>query len=167
MRCWPGGVPIQRSARSARRRCGARPLSSTGGCRPEEEDLEAALATFGFESEAAPVPQLDLATLEAQAPEMTVQAKRVANAFVGEVNGEVFIAVVPDELPAGDSSEVMVYLCDDEGLAAVMTGSLADDGTATLCEGGAVVELTVDENQIAGTATLDGEEIVCIGISRN
>jgi hypothetical protein len=130
---------------------------------PEEEatdaELDEALATFGFESEEADVPQLDLATLEAEAPGMTVQAQPVDNAFVGEVTDDIFIAIAPDQLPAAEADEVMAYLCDDEGLAIVMTGELGDDGTATLSEEQATVELAVTGDQIAGSVTLDGEQI--------
>jgi hypothetical protein len=66
---------------------------------------------------------LDLETLRASSEPGDFQAEPVANALVGEVTEELFVAVVvPDVVEAGQ--EVRVYLCDGENFAQWLSGEL-------------------------------------------
>jgi hypothetical protein len=101
---------------------------------------------------------LDLDTLQASAEPGDFQAEPVANALVGEVTEELFVAVVvPDVVEEGQ--EVRVYLCDGENFAQWISGELDAAGEARLGERiGAQVHLRIEENgEVFGVAQVPGE----------
>lgn len=100
---------------------------------------------------------LDLDTLQAHSGVGVFQAAPVANARVGEVSAELFVAVVvPEVVEAG--REVSVYLCDGAGFAQWISGELNTAGEAFLGERiGAQVHLRVeDTGDVFGVAQVPG-----------
>jgi hypothetical protein len=108
----------------------------------------------------APAPELDLETLQAQTSQGTIQAEPYPweNTYVGAVNDDLYIAVSLSEgADTEQPQEAIVYLCDGEEMGERVTGEVGA-GTKTL-EGEEVrVELSLADDAVRGTVTLDGEE---------
>jgi hypothetical protein len=124
---------------------------------PTQEETEQLVAALGFDStDEADIPELNLGTLIAQTPTLTLQAQAWDNAFIGEVTDELFVGISLDSVDAADAREIRVYLCDSQEIMSRMTGEL-EDGQATLADDTAVIELTVSESEITGTVEIHGE----------
>jgi hypothetical protein len=124
---------------------------------PTEEETEQLMAVLGFDSEHdADIPELDLETLVAETPTLTLQAQAWENSFVGELTEELLVGIALDSSDALNAREIRVYLCDSQEIVSRMTGEL-EDGRATLTDDTAVIELTVTESEISGTVELFGE----------
>lgn len=101
-------------------------------------------------------PELDLATLEVEIPDGTMEAQSWDNTWVGEVTDDLFIGIRVAEEYGDEPREVTVYLCDDV-VSIILDGELEDD-EATLSGDDAEVSLELVDNEITGTVTLtDGE----------
>jgi len=99
----------------------------------------------------------DLETLQARSEVGAFQAELVANARVGEVSAELFVAVVvPDVVEAGQ--EISGYLCDGAGFTQWISGELDAAGEARLGERiGAQVHVRVeDTGGVFGVAQVPG-----------
>lgn len=101
---------------------------------------------------------LDLETLEAEVPGGTLQAEAVPGAYVGALNDEIYIAVIPQGTDEGDGAqEVAAYLCDGEDVVIWLTGEL-QDGQGTLTADDARVEIESMAGAVSGTVTVAGGE---------
>ena len=100
---------------------------------------------------------LDVETLQADFKSLAFEAEPMANAHVGEVNEDLFVAVTVDE-PA-EPEQVSVYLCDGEEFSQWLSGELNAEGVAELGEDmGAQVALTVDEGgNVSGVVQPPGD----------
>jgi hypothetical protein len=103
------------------------------------------------------VPELDLASLEAQTQDRTFVAETYANTYVGEVTDDLLIGISLDSRYADQADGVSVYLCDSEDVSIYLWGDI-EDSSATLSDDDVAVELTVSGDDITGTVTLAGEE---------
>lgn len=105
------------------------------------------------------MPELDLATLEADTEFGTVQAQRADNSYTSRL-GEgraIGIAFLEDLGTAASPRQIAVQLYDGED-EAVMIGEVDPEAAATLVSGelsdfDATVELTIDDDAATGTAT--------------
>lgn len=96
---------------------------------------------------------LDLETLEASGPDGIYRAQPIANAQVGEVNDDLFVAVTLDEEGQGqEQQQVTVYLCDGEDFSQWLSGEVDAQGQALLGEEiGAQVALAIgDDGEVSG-----------------
>ena len=101
---------------------------------------------------------LDLETLEAEVPGGTLRAEAVSGAYVGHVNEDVYIAIIPRETDEGDEAqEVAVYLCDGEDVVVWLTGDVRD-GQGILTAGDTRVEIERMADRVSGTAVVSGGE---------
>jgi hypothetical protein len=109
---------------------------------------------------------LDLNTLTANSPHGILQAEPVENAFVGQVNDDLFIGIaLAEDGEGGQSQEIIVYLCDGEygewlagelepgGGAKLENAGLYHSETNTIIEG-----LSITDSAISGKVILWGEE---------
>jgi hypothetical protein len=103
------------------------------------------------------VPELDLASLEAQSLDRTFVAESYANTYVGEVTDDLLIGVSLDSRYAEQAEGVSVYLCDSHDVGTYLWGDI-EDGSATLSDDDVEIELTVSGDEITGTVILTGEE---------
>jgi hypothetical protein len=102
-------------------------------------------------------PELDLASLEAQAHDRTFVAESYANTYVGEVTDDLLIGVSFDSRYVDQADGVSVYLCDSDDISIYLTGEL-QDGRATLSDDDVEIELEVTNEGITGTVFLEGGE---------
>lgn len=101
---------------------------------------------------------LDLETLEAEVPGGVLQAEAVPGAFVGAVNDDVYIAIIPQGTDGGDGAqEVAAYLCNGDDVVVWLTGEL-QEGQGTLTDGDTRVEIESMAGDVSGTATVTGGE---------
>lgn len=113
---------------------------------------------------ASPAPELNLTTLEAEAPQGTYHAERIAPAHVGEVDDGLFIAIVYDR-DAGLPQEVRGYICDGEDISQWLVGEIDASGSGTLIPGGWIpaedpdvtVQLAVQDELSGAVRIGDGE----------
>ena len=100
---------------------------------------------------------LDLGTLEADVPSGVLSAEAVPGAYVGAVNDDLYIAVIPRENGGDGTREVAVYLCDGVEVVAWLTGEVRD-GQGNLTVGDTWVEITNMAGDVRGTVAVDGGE---------
>lgn len=101
---------------------------------------------------------LDLETLEAEVPGGVLEAEAVPGSYVGPVNDDVYIALIPQGTDGEDGAqEVAAYLCDGEDVVVWLTGEL-QDGQGTLADGDTRVQIDRTAGDVSGTATVDGGE---------
>jgi hypothetical protein len=103
-------------------------------------------------------PELDLETREAQLGEQVVTAEPWDNTWVGEVTDSWFIGITVADAYGSDPRETTVYLCDnDRGI--VLNGEFpADEDTTSLSNDEAEVELTLIDDEITGTVSINGQD---------
>ena len=102
--------------------------------------------------------ELDLETREAQLGDQIVTAEPWDNTWVGEVTDAWFIGIMVADAYGSDPREVTVYLCDNER-GIVLNGELpADEDTTTLSNDEAEVELTLIDDEITGTVSINGQD---------
>lgn len=120
------------------------------------------------EDPVAIAPELDLDTLEAEAPDGTLTAQRAENSFVGEIAegrviGIAFTAEVDMTDDSYDQNEIVVHLYDQQE-AALMIGDLDENGAASLESleptpyFDATVDLVMEDDVVTGTVTFRDEE---------
>lgn len=101
---------------------------------------------------------LDLETLEAEVPGGTLRAEAVSDAYVADVNEDVYIAIIPRETGEGtEALEVAAYLCDGEDVVVWLTGDIRD-GQGILTAGDTRVEIERMADRVSGTAVVSGGE---------
>jgi hypothetical protein len=101
---------------------------------------------------------LDLETLEVEVPAGTLRAEPVPGAYVGAVNDDLYIAVIPREADGGDGvQEVAAYLCDGVDVVAWLTGDVRD-GEGTLTDGDTRVEIESMAGDVRGRVVVAGGE---------
>jgi hypothetical protein len=103
------------------------------------------------------VPELDLASLEAQSLDRTFVAESYTNTYVGEVTEDLLMGISLDSRYADQAEGVSVYLCDSDDVSIYLWDDI-EDGRSTLSNDDVEIELNVAEDGITGTVTLTGEE---------
>jgi hypothetical protein len=101
---------------------------------------------------------LDLETLEVEVPAGTLRAEAVPGAYVGAVNDDLYIAIIPREADGGDGArEAAAYLCDGVDVVAWLTGDVRD-GQGTLTAGDTRVEIESIAADVRGMVVVAGGE---------
>jgi hypothetical protein len=101
------------------------------------------------------LPDLDLVSMEADALDRTFEAEAYDNTYVGEVTDDMFISVSLDSRYTDQAEGVSVYVCDSDDVSVYMTGEI-DDGNIAISEDSVDVDLTLADDEVTGTVTVDG-----------
>ena len=102
---------------------------------------------------------LDPETLEADVPSGVLAAEPVPGAFVGAVNNDLYIAVIPREDGGDGRQEVAAYLCDGVDVVAWLTGEVSD-GQGSLTVGDTWVRIETMTGEVRGTVAVEGGDPV-------
>jgi hypothetical protein len=131
--------------------------------------LSGLLFLFAHAQEHAEIelPQLDLDTLEAEAPEGTLHAQRAERSFVGEIAagriiGIAFRSDIGDPPDTDDDRQIVVHLYDGQE-PALLLGAIDEQGAASLQTTetvffDATVDLVMQGDVVTGTVTYGDED---------
>lgn len=111
------------------------------------------------DSDTDPDGRLDLNTLQADAPEGTYQAEPIDPAYVGAVDSDLFIGI-SIEGDAGESQEVLIYLCDGEYVSHWFSGEVDASGSGAFTsedEFEISIELEAAGGDLSGTVAFGDE----------
>ena len=126
----------------------------------DDEEFEAVLAALGFEDESElEAPALDLETMSASTPGLTMEARAYNNVHVADITEELLVAVSMDSDYAGEADSISAYVCDGDQVGFYVTGHVENGQASVQLADNAYLEFTVDGDSISGSVTLDGQEI--------
>ncbi len=123
----------------------------------DDFDVEQLIDDWLEEFELFELPELDLDSLEVEIQGETYDVWAYENTWVGEVTEDLFIAFSIEEGYSQGSGEISAYACDSGDTSVYLTGELVD-GEADLDDCVDKIQLSLDDGEITGTLTLQGEE---------
>ena len=123
----------------------------------EEFDEEQFIEDWLAEYELPELPELDPESLRADIEGESQTVTAYENTWVGEVTDDLFIAFsLGDDYPAR-SGQIAAYACDSGDTVVYLTGDLEDD-EAVLDDCVDKIELTIVDDEITGTLTLEDQD---------
>ena len=127
----------------------------------EDDEFEAVLAALGFDpdDEEIEAPPLDLQTMTAETPAMTLEARAYDNVYVGEITEELLVAVSMDSDYAGEADSISAYVCDGHDVGFYVTGHIENGQASIQLAENAVLEFTVNGDGISGSVAMNEQEL--------
>lgn len=127
----------------------------------DDEEFEAVLAALGFDpdDEEIEAPPLDLETMTAETPAMTLEARAYDNVYVGDITEELLVAVSMDSDYAGEADSISAYVCDGHDVGFYVTGHIENGQASIQLAENAVLEFTVNGEEISGSVTMNEQEL--------
>jgi hypothetical protein len=125
----------------------------------EEEDADDAIEEEAESEGSGPEFPLDIETLQVETPRGTLQAAELPNTFVGAVTDDLFvgISIPPEGSQYAEGSEIIVYVCNSQDIAAFLYGDLSS-GEAVSDDGDVRATVEIGDDEITGSVEVNGED---------
>lgn len=124
-----------------------------------EEEADDAVEEEAESEGAGPEFPLDIETLQVETPRGTLQATELPNTFVGAVTDDLFIgiSIPPEGSQYAEGSEIIVYVCNSQDVAAFLYGDLSS-GEAVSDDGDIHAFLDIGDDEITGSVEVNGAD---------